>query len=373
VLVGVVALVVYRLTSRGSTPYDQYVRETDALLHGRLYILNPPSWLELIRIGNHGYVLEPPGPCLLLLPFVIWSGLSVNAVTVSILVGSAAIGFLWVAMARLGWSLPFRVGVTILVALGTDLWWIITSGGVWMFAQTSAVFFTMWAFSEGVGRNRPWAVGLLAGLAGTCRIPTFLMFPFWAYLVARGCPRREGIQRVLTMGAVMAVFGLALIFFLHLEFGGWGHTGYSSQQGNQPWFNNGFWNVAYIPHQVKALLLTKPIFGGGFPWVRPSAFGLGLFFCTPALLYMFRTRLGAMERAAVAGLALTAIPILTYGGVGFQFGFRYTVDFLLAMVMLTASGMRYRLTRLIVAVIALSVLINLWGVLSFNIFNWEVI
>ena len=46
----VVAFTVYSVTGQGHpTDYNYYVRLADALLHGRLYVLDHPSWLnELI-------------------------------------------------------------------------------------------------------------------------------------------------------------------------------------------------------------------------------------------------------------------------------------------------------------------------------------
>ena len=73
----------------------------------------------------------------------------------------------------------------------------------------------------------------------------------------------------------------------------------------------------------------------------------------------------------LAGLIAVAIPIITYWSVGWiQFGYRYSLDFLPFMAILVASGMRYRLDGLKVAVILLCCGVNLWGVLSFFWFYW---
>jgi hypothetical protein len=87
---------------------------------------------------------------------------------------------------------------------------------------------------------------------------------------------------------------------------------------------------------------------------------------------MFRARLNnRLVLAALAGLVLIAIPIVTYGATGWlQFGYRFGLDLLPFMAILVASGMRYRLDRLKLAAIVLSCAICLWGTLSFHKFDW---
>jgi len=87
---------------------------------------------------------------------------------------------------------------------------------------------------------------------------------------------------------------------------------------------------------------------------------------------MFRASLKPrLVLAALVGLLLTSIPMLTYGATGFlQFGYRFSLDILPFMVIIVASGMRYRLDGLKIAIIVLSCCINLWGTLAFNKLNW---
>jgi hypothetical protein len=114
------------------------------------------------------------------------------------------------------------------------------------------------------------------------------------------------------------------------------------------------------------------VFTDKFPFFKPSFMGLGLFFTTPALLYMFRAHLkDRLVLAALGGLLLTSIPLVTVGTTGWlQFGYRFSLDILLFMAILAASGMSYRLDRFKIAIIVLSCCINLWGTLAFNKFNW---
>ena len=373
VCIAALVFVIYFYTSPRSTDFDHFVRLVDAFFHGRLYLVNGPSWLELARYGEKGYVINPPAPTLFLIPWVAIWGLSTNQVIVSMLVGSVAVGFFWVAATQLGWSFRFRVAMTVLVALGTNFWWVTTTGSVWMLAHVSAVFFLMAALVETTGKNRPWLVALLVGLAGLSRLPVFLTFPFFAYTVTLGISApKDIIRRLAIFAGVLAVMGGLYLLYTYGEYGTL-NLGYERGQFvKESQFSEGLFDLSYIPRQIEAIFFFHPERVNAFPFFKPRFMGMGLFFTTPALLYMFNARLkDKLALAALGGLLLTSIPMLTYGVVGYlQFGYRFSLDIMPLMVLLVASGMRYRLNWLKIAVIVLSVGINLWGTLAFNKLDW---
>lgn len=373
VCVAILVFVIYFVTGKGSTPYDHYVRLSDAFLHGRLYLVDAPPWLELARYGEKAFVINPPAPTLFVLPWVAIWGLSTNQAIISMMVGGGAMGLFWVAATQLRWSLPFKAAMTVLLALGTNFWWAATDGSVWTLAHVSAVFFLMAALVETTGKNRPWLVGLFLGLAGLSRLPTFLAFPFFAYTIARGAgDRRIVIRRLVVFGLTLAAMGGLYLLYTYGEYGSFTFGYERGQFVDEPWFSKGLFDISYIPRQLNAILFSVPVFTDQFPYFKPSFMGLGLFLTTPALLYMFRARLKErLSLAALAALLLVSIPIVTYGATGYaQFGYRFSLDLLPFMAILVASGMRHRLDRLKIAVILLSCAINLWGTLSFHKFDW---
>lgn len=370
--IAALVFVIYIITSRGSTVYNHYVLLADAFLHGRLFLVDAPPWLELARIGDQAFVINPPAPTLFVLPWVAIWGVSTNQVIISMLVGAAAMGFFWVAATQLGWSLTFRAAMTVLLAFGTNLWWAATDGSVWTFAHAAAVFFLMAALVDTTGKNRPWLIALLVGLAGLSRLPCFLTFPFFAYTIAQGATdRRSLILRLGIFGLVLAGVGVLYLAFNYGQYGTFMSGYYHGEYLTGPWYSKGLFDISYIPRHLNAILFAVPIFTDKFPFFKPSFMGLGLFFTTPALLYIFRARLKGLSLAAIAAILTTAIPIVTCGATGFaQFGYRYSLDVLPFLAILVASGMRYRLNRLKIAVILLSCAVNLWGTLSFNVLNW---
>src|SRR5207249_1314111 len=299
---------IYLASSDLYDPYNQYERLADAMLHGRLDLINPPDYLELAHYPDGAYVINPPAPAVLLIPFAAIWGLNTNQVVISMLVGAAAVGLFWVAMRQLDWDIQLSAGMIALLAFGTNFWWAAADGGMWMFAHVTAVFFMMGAFVEATGAKRPWLVGLLLGAAGLSRLPVFLSFPFFAYLLVHGDDR-------------------------------------------------------------PLLALVRD---------RSVRLRTGLFLCSLAamvaldLLYnyaRFGTSLNRLTIAAIGATLLTLIPIVTYGVVGAsQFGYRYGIDVYPMLVVLTASGMRGKMSPLKWVIIGLSCVIGLWGVLSFEHF-----
>ncbi|MGB2798751.1 MAG: hypothetical protein WBC82_02745 [Dehalococcoidia bacterium] len=370
--IAALVFVIYIITSRGSTVYNHYVLLADAFLHGRLFLVDAPPWLELARIGDQAFVINPPAPTLFVLPWVAIWGVGTNQVIISMLVGAAAMGFFWVAATQLGWSLTFRAAMTVLLAFGTNLWWAATDGSVWTLAHAAAVFFLMAALVDTTGKNRPWLIALLVGLAGLSRLPCFLTFPFFAYTIAQGATdRRSLILRLGIFGLVLAGVGVLYLAFNYGQYGTFMSGYYHGEYLTGSWYSKGLFDISYIPRHLNAILFAGPIFTDEFPFFKPSFMGLGLFFTTPALLYIFRARLKGLSLAAIAAILATAIPIVTCGATGFaQFGYRYSLDVLPFLAILVASGMRYRLNRLKIAVILLSCAVNLWGTLSFNVLNW---
>lgn len=375
-IVSAVVFAVYALVRRADNPYNQYVLLTDAFLHGRLHLVDPPGFLEIARFGDRAFVIDPPAPTIFLLPVVAFFGTAADHVLVSCGTGALAIGFLWVAARRLWDDVRFALLMTVLVAFGTNYFWLSSDGGFWSFAHVSAVFFLSAGLAEAVGQRRPWLVGLCIGLAGLSRLPVFLIAPLYAYLVLDGdlTLKRENVKRLAGFGALLGAAALAYLLYNYARYGTITDLGYYHPQYlDEPWFARGRFDISYVSRHLRAIFLEPPLFRDRFPYVVPRYVGVALVITTPAFLYSLRARLTGRNLAAIVSLFLVAIPLLTHGAVGFsQFGYRYANDVLPALLLLTASGMRERVDGWRIAVVSYCVLANLWGTLAFNRFGWVV-
>jgi hypothetical protein len=375
-----VAFVVYFISSDLINPYNQYERLADSMLHGRLDIPNPPDYLELARYPDGAYVINPPAPAVFLIPFVAMWGFDTNEVIVSMAVGAAAAGLFWVATRQMGWDIRLSVALTLVLAFGTNFWWAAADGGMWMIAHVVAVFFMMGALVEATGAKRPWLVGLLVGAAGLARLPTFLTFPFFAYLLVDG--DRRPLTELLRDRAVLLRFGLfagglaamaALDLLYNYErYGSFRDEGYYHPQYQElPSLSHGMNDDSYIPRHLEAIFLKLPVLDSEFPFFHPRIEGLGLFFTTPLFIYIFGAPANRLTIAAAVAALLTLIPTVTYGATGgTQFGYRYALDVLPLLLLLTAAGMGFEMSRFKWGLVAVSCLIGLWGVLAFERFEW---
>ena len=379
-VIGLAIFAIYFASSDLYNPFNQYERLADSMLHLRLDIPNPPDYLELARYPDGAYVINPPAPAVLLIPFVALWGFDTNEVMVSLALGAAAVGLFWVATKQLGWDPQISAALTLLMALGTNFWWAAADGGMWMFAHVTAIFFMMGALVEATGNKRPWLVGLLLGAAGLARLPTFLAFPFFAYLLVHGDDRR--LLDIFRDRAVLLRFGLfgaalTLMFGLDLlynyaRFGtvkdeGYYHPQYLELEA----FSKGITDYSYIPRHLDAIFLQLPALDGSFPFIRPRVQGMSLLLTTPMFIYLLGTPLNRMTFAATLATLLTLAPIVIYATTGgTQFGYRYALDALPMLLVLTAAGMGYEMSRFKWSLVAACCLIGLWGVLAFERFHW---
>ena len=96
--------------------------------------------------------------------------------------------------------------------------------------------------------------------------------------------------------------------------------------------------------------------------------GLGLFFTTPAFIYIFKGPWSSLSKRAALAVLCILPPLITHGFT--QFGYRFSLDFTLFLLLLAAKGMGQSLGWGEKALIVLSVLVNLWGVVSIMKFDF---
>ena len=96
-----------------------------------------------------------------------------------------------------------------------------------------------------------------------------------------------------------------------------------------------------------------------------------MFFTTPAFIYIFKGPWDKLsKKAALAVLCILSL-LITHGTVGFtQFGYRFSSDFTPFLILLVAKGMSKNLDWQEKALIILSLLVNLWGVVLIIKFNF---
>ena len=142
--------IVYYFTGEGSpTPFHYFVPLADALLQGRLYLVDNISWLnELIGINDKYYIIFPPMPAILLIPQVAISGLEANQTLASVFWGSLNVSLVFLLMRELTDNRKSQVWMAVLFGFGTVHWYLASIGKGWFFAQVTSFFFLTLAAYE---------------------------------------------------------------------------------------------------------------------------------------------------------------------------------------------------------------------------------
>lgn len=368
-------LIIYLLSYKGEGKnYNYFVLLADAFLHGRTYLTINPPWLnELVKIKNNFYVASPPMPEIMLIPFVFIFGTSFPQPILSIIIGSINVPLSFIVIKKYFGDEKLALWMSILFGFGTIHWYHAEVGSSWYIAHIIAVFF-IWLslLLVKVNKNIFWS-GLLIGFAFLSRIPTILAFLFpLIYL-------KEKLTKInflifLSLGLFV---GIALnSLYNYLSFGSFLNIGYNLIPNvlNEPWYKYGLISIKYIPIHLQEMFFSLPVFSNKFPFVIPSLFAMSIFITTPAFIFAFfanyKNRLEMASLIAVIGIAL---PDLMHGGNGFsQFGYRHILDFTPFLIILTASGIK-NITWWKKLIIAISILVNLWGVLMISFFKiWTI-
>jgi 4-amino-4-deoxy-L-arabinose transferase-like glycosyltransferase len=378
IIIALIAFFVFAL-SKGPPPgQNHYVYLADAFLHGRLGVSDGGIYLQEIvpRNGNF-YVVYPPMPAVLLMPFVAAFGTGFDESLLSIMLASLCVSLTWLMLKKIGSNTNKALWLTALLGFGTCLWFIASVGTSWYIAEVVAVLFLTSAILVALYKRSYVLVGLLLGFAALARLPVALAFPFFLFLIYE----RDNAWKPRIKQAALFFVGLAIpvsLYFLY-NVARWGTVldlGYGLIPGIQqdPFFQQGIFNIAYIPRQLYAIFLQGPIFLSNFPYIKPNWIGLALFFTTPAFLFIFNLKAQWHSKLSLySAIAVLCIlpPIITHGTVGFtQFGYRFSLDFTPFLMLLTAKGMRENLGWPEKALIILSLLVNLWGVVSIIKFDF---
>jgi len=361
-------------SSRDRENLDYFVRLADAFLHGRIHLLEAPSWLtELIPRDGAWYVAYPPLPAVLLMPFVALFGPEFHQQIASSIFGGVGVGLTYLVLCRFGLRMRVRVLLTLTFAFGTCFFYTASIGNTWYLSHVSAVMFATAAIVLALDRRLPLVVGLLVGLAALSRLPVVLTAPFYmAALVGLGWPvvmpsdRRAAVR---TLALFVVGLGLPLAAYALYNIGRFGSPlefGYALIPGvlEEPYYQQGIFSITYIPRHLYAIFAQSWIYEDAFPFFRPSWWGLGLFLSTPLFLWLLRARLrdSVVPWAALA-CALTLVPIVTHGNVGFtQFGYRFSLDIQPLLFVILATVFARGMSRLAAAAAVLSIAICTYGV-----------
>ncbi|MBI2314894.1 hypothetical protein HYU93_02445 [Candidatus Daviesbacteria bacterium] len=380
-LLFITTLVIYSISAFGNdTPYNYFIYLADAFLHGQLYVTESFPWLnELIKWQGHLYVVYPPMPAIILMPYVFLLGKGASQTLSSILLGSVNSVLVYLLIKRLNYSVKTAILVAISFAFGTNHWYLSSVGSAWFLAHITALFFLLLALLETFGKQRLLLIGILLGMSFWARTTVvFTIFFFYVYFLNKFWPlNRKNLYNFSVLNLGIIFFVLLDATYNFLRFGNFSPLSpYSLIPGiaQDPIFQQGFMNIAYIQRHIEALFLKLPVFSSSPPFIIPSLHSTAIWFTSPVLLYSLRAKKSLLMLACWVAIIVTQSVIALWGGVGFaQFGYRFAQDFMPFVLILVASGIGQKPTKLAYFLLCISILVNLWGIVMVNMFNrWTI-
>jgi hypothetical protein len=353
-------------------PYYSYL--ADAFLHGQswLRVLPPRSVHDLIFLNGHYFLYWAPFPAFLLIPFVALFGVELNDVIYTILIAAFNVGlvsYLLLIANEKGFLRLSRIQRFLLVAafaFGSVHFFLAPFGKVWMTGQLVGFSCTLLAYIAAFSL-RGWKAWFFTGLSLACAMLTRNQMVFTGifpaiYLLMKEKPWIwKHVFRHLAVAALPLLAGLGfLLYYNNVRFGSPFNNGLDyhnmAESFKADYQMYGPFNLHYVPKNIYYQYIFYP-----FPYREESTVGGSLFLLSPvffaAFASFYKPRSKIYLWALVASILVTNIPILLLMGTGqTQFGPRYTLDFTVPLLLMTALGLERWKTWLIFLLTGISIL-----------------
>jgi hypothetical protein len=414
---------------RGHSPYNHYVYLAEGWLHGRLTLAGPPpnenDWakIDVLKLrdgrevrGIYGgrtggptdrlYPLRgesetippseiasrstvrlvsfPPFPAVPMLPFVAIWGLHFNDVLFTALWAALNPMLLFLLLRDLrARGLSSRTAtddlwLTALFGVGSVYYFCSVVGQVWFTAEIVGVTISIAYVWASVGARRPVLAGACVALGFATR-PPWVVLPLFLFEAVRAAGGREGLRTaegrralrslLIRFVAPIAVGGLALAVYNYARFQNpfeFGHK-FMPVQWQERMFRFGLFNYHFLSRNLAAALVLLPRVMTHYPYVKVSQHGMSLLVTSPNLAYtVMPQEPSPLTRPLWLTIAAVALPSLLYQNSGYvQWGYRFSLDYMVYFVVLLAIGNR-RLTRLFKGLLIAAIAINLLLALGFD-------
>lgn len=329
----------------------------DAFLHGQTWLrLIPPDMIDLSLFNNNLYLYWAPLPAVLLIPFVAAFGIQFNDVLFSILVASINVGLIAQLLRQackvdvISLTKEKRAILVFFFAFGTVHFLIAPFGSVWFTGQLIGFLFTILAYLSAISLKQ-WKAWFFLGFFLACAMLTrnnlvFTgIFPALYLLMNNKKLETKTLIRNISIGLVPLFIGLvSYLYYNQIRFGNAFETGVNYQLMDLIYINDfkkyGIFSIHYIPRNFYYHYIFYP-----FPYRHDSLMGGSLFLLSPLFFGIFWAFKNNYSKSypmfLVLSILITNIPILTVIGTGYwQIGPRYTLDFTVPLILLTAIGIK---------------------------------
>jgi hypothetical protein len=328
--------------------------------------------------GTTHYVSFPPFPAVLMLPQTVIHGRIANDVFMTVLIAALVLPLAFAVLRRLKdlglseRSVRDDLWLVACLGFGTVFYFSAVQGRVWFMAHVIAVALCLAYVWCSLEARHPLLAGLCLGLATMTRTPMAFLFPLFAFEAWRMSGGRDGMRDFVRRGLLFAapVLVIAIIAVIHnvarfdepLEFG---HS-YLAVRQQRNMETMGMFSHHYLARNLAVAFTLLPDFSSAKPYISINGHGLAMWFTTPVLFLLLWPKIkGPLHRPLWITVALVAVPTLLYQNSGWlQFGYRFSLDYMVLLILLLAVGGR-PLTRIAKGLIIAGIVINLFGAFTF--------
>lgn len=379
-----------RFTFRPIWELDYFNPFAESLLNLRLDIPNPGSTYDLLQYEGKWYARWGPLSALFLIPFQIIKGRYVPIVYISVFFASMTVSFFYLLLLRIKkdffpkMSLFDILCFLTLFAFGTSQFYVGTLSSVWHVDQIISSFFGILGIYI-IFKKRPsnkdyflstFFISLtLLGrvtVAGLIAVPIFLYF-FYEKLYSLK-------KLFFLLGLPITTFVLILFMFNYARFGNIFNYGYEyiheAPVLEQVRKQNGVISLKNVPENAWYMFLEIPKLS-----IYPNfnldinLKGNSIFFLTPAFFTIFLIKpfirkgvkilINPHVIGSIIAIIVTLSSILSYYSTGWmQFGYRYSLDFLVPLLILCVFGMKGKVNGIFLISIIYSISIYVLGIIS---------
>lgn len=367
---------------------NSYALLADAFLHGRLDVSGCFD-IDCAFYQDRYYVVFPPMPAVLTVPFVALFGVGfAGFIALTAVLTAGSLFAWWRIMALLKVERTTAVWLMIALAVGTPLYYVTIRGdGVWFLAQATGFFFVTLSIWAALAKRSFWLIGALLAAAFLSRQLTILIAPFVFVLALRDDEPLISFrgQRLAAMAKfavpILAVIG-AYMAYNYARFGapldtGYGYIAADLEEGTfitQRIQDVGLFSPDYFLFNLFHLLFqgfhadfTGPYLTeiGGMDRMGTSILAASPFVLLAVFVKWNRT----MVVGAFTALAMI-VPMLLYHSNGFtQYNVqRYVLDWLpivvVALALTIRGGLRPAFAVLVTYAIGLNVATSLVAFIS---------
>ncbi len=325
------------------------------------------------------YMSFPPVPSALMLPQVLLRGARANDVTFTVCFAALVPAAFLILLRRLREAGLSRrtpgdeLWLTALLCFGTVFFFTAVQGRVWFTAHVLGMLFAILYTWASIQARHPLWAGLFLGLAAGTRTPMLFLFPLFlleAWRMGGRAELKTFLRRCALFAIPMILIGLALAWHNYARFGEpteFGHSYLAVRQQAQI-EKYGLFDLHYLIRNLVIGFALVPGFVSTPPYLSISGHGLAMWVTTPALLllpFWARDR-HPLKLALWICVLFTAAWSLLYQNSGWiQFGYRFSLDYLLYLVLLLALAQR-PMTWLMRGLIIASIAVNLFGAATFD-------